>query len=396
MPSSFKAIFELDSKGIDRGFSILDSKTRDWAKRIEARNARTDASRLEYLKQASLDSQFSRKAMLLGGGGTGFFSGFLSRSRVAASMLTSVARDSAASLASGAPISQVIAQQAPQVLQAFTFMGISLKALGVYAAGAGVALFAMTKAAEAFQAKAGEIQSRADLGLTLGANRVRTQDLLDLNASRLNPGEAASLKKRLSAAISNQEFDSAKPSDSIMESLGFSNLEKRAFNQLNKQFPTKSRPGNSETVEEAEAAVRARLKEVHITEQQKKNLNDILETARKNRIETLDGAEKERAIIEDKYRKTVQEIEEKRKGLKDVDQPAIQYAHDQARMARDKALASIGPEKSTWSKPDVTERQRIGAFSPVSIQVSLLDVAKKQEEHLREIRQKIAQSDGGF
>lgn len=55
----------------------------------------------------------------------------------ASSMFVSVARDSAASLASGAPITQVIAQQAPQVLQALSMMRLGMVAVGVAAAGVG-------------------------------------------------------------------------------------------------------------------------------------------------------------------------------------------------------------------------------------------------------------------
>lgn len=50
---------------------------------------------------------------------------------VASSMFVSVARDSAASLASGAPAFQVIAQQAPQVLQAFTMIGGAIMKWGL-------------------------------------------------------------------------------------------------------------------------------------------------------------------------------------------------------------------------------------------------------------------------
>lgn len=55
----------------------------------------------------------------------------------ASSMFVSAARDTAASLASGAPITQVIAQQAPQVLQALTMMKLGMVAIGASAAVAG-------------------------------------------------------------------------------------------------------------------------------------------------------------------------------------------------------------------------------------------------------------------
>lgn len=58
----------------------------------------------------------------------------------ASSMFVSVARDSAASLASGAPITQVIAQQAPQVLQALTMMRLGMVAIGASAAAVGAVI----------------------------------------------------------------------------------------------------------------------------------------------------------------------------------------------------------------------------------------------------------------
>lgn len=74
-------------------------------------------------------------SMARGGGGKGMFGGRLG---VAGSMFTSVARDSAASLASGAPITQIIAQQAPQVLQALTMMRLGMVALRFSMYGAAI------------------------------------------------------------------------------------------------------------------------------------------------------------------------------------------------------------------------------------------------------------------
>lgn len=64
----------------------------------------------------------------------------LSRFGAASSMFVSAARDSAASLASGAPLMQVIAQQAPQVLQAVTMIGGGIMKWGLGLGAAAAAL----------------------------------------------------------------------------------------------------------------------------------------------------------------------------------------------------------------------------------------------------------------
>jgi hypothetical protein len=71
------------------------------------------------------------------GGGAGGAWGARRNFGASSSMFVSVARDSAASLASGAPITQVIAQQAPQVLQALSMMRLGMVAVGIAAAGVG-------------------------------------------------------------------------------------------------------------------------------------------------------------------------------------------------------------------------------------------------------------------
>ena len=79
------------------------------------------------------------------GGMGGMMGRFGNKWSVASSMFTSVARDSAASLASGAPITQVLAQQMPQVLQALAILRLGLIGWAVGAAAAiGIAFAAFT------------------------------------------------------------------------------------------------------------------------------------------------------------------------------------------------------------------------------------------------------------
>lgn len=90
----------------------------------------------EAERKARLDSMVKSGGFTTGGNG---FAGAGGRRNfgAASSMFVSVARDSAASLASGAPITQVIAQQAPQVLQALSMMRLGMVAVGIAAAGVG-------------------------------------------------------------------------------------------------------------------------------------------------------------------------------------------------------------------------------------------------------------------
>jgi hypothetical protein len=121
-----------------------------------------------------------------GSAGGGGFGTKRHNAAVAGSMFTSIARDSAASLASGAPITQVIAQQAPQALQALQMMRMGM--VGVYAVGvalAGVLAYKVVKGL--YDSYTGAEQLRE------GMKRVKlmTEDLDDRIRNRL----AASVQK---------------------------------------------------------------------------------------------------------------------------------------------------------------------------------------------------------
>lgn len=106
-----------------------------WAARLAAAKAQVEAHRnLQSqfsepipFRTGSGSHQFTRKDQM--GGGRGF--------GVASSMFVSVARDSAASLASGAPLLQVMAQQGPQIMQAVTMIGGGIMKWGL---GIGIAV----------------------------------------------------------------------------------------------------------------------------------------------------------------------------------------------------------------------------------------------------------------
>lgn len=343
MPSAVKAIFSADSveyeKAMGRMVVITNAATKQMAERVKRANMLTSPVEAEAAGATTAQS-FARG-----------WRGFFQRSRVASSMFVSVARDSAASLASGAPISQVIAQQAPQVLQAFTFMGISIKALGIGAIGAAAMLLTLKKAGEAYAAKQEEMQSRADLALTQSSNRMRLVDLLEQNKKRLNPGEADALRGKLFQAISANE---------------------------------RGEPG----LRTIEAKIRARLREVHVTEDQKKKLKEIGEIAAQAHMDQLEGKNKERAQEMANYNKRKAEIEELSRAAKTPqDHELVRLAYQEARLAHEKKMRGINNSDAIpFFKPEVTERMRIGGGAMSSLSVSLLDSSKKTAEHADAIR----------
>lgn len=113
-----------------------------------ARNAEINASIAAGSMPANLAGWASARNR--GGGQRGFGGGF---GGAASAMFVSVARDTAASLASGANPMTVLMQQGPQVAQAFTMMGSSigkfLLPAGLAAAAIGGLAFAVKKMAEA-------------------------------------------------------------------------------------------------------------------------------------------------------------------------------------------------------------------------------------------------------
>lgn len=96
---------------------------------------------------------------------------FASGMRMAGPMFISALRDSIASAASGAPIAQIVAQQAPQVAQAFTMLGLRgamMLKLGLAAAGGAAILGAIYSFLHITGARAGlfsgpEIADRSSL-----------------------------------------------------------------------------------------------------------------------------------------------------------------------------------------------------------------------------------------
>lgn len=137
---------EVNASKARAGFSQLESQAKAASARIQNTEMGMVAERIRR-EQAMVEVARARIAQsssqIQTGGGTHQFTGKdvmggKSRFGVASSMFVSVARDSAASLASGAPLMQVMAQQGPQVLQAVTMIGGQVMKWGL-GIGAGVA-----------------------------------------------------------------------------------------------------------------------------------------------------------------------------------------------------------------------------------------------------------------
>lgn len=105
-----------DASAFENELRLVEARTKAWAKRMEANVSGVSS-----------------------GGGAGK-TGARAYGGASSAMFVSVARDTAASLASGANPITVFMQQAPQVLQAFTMMGLAAKTLIGLFSGVGAAL----------------------------------------------------------------------------------------------------------------------------------------------------------------------------------------------------------------------------------------------------------------
>lgn len=151
--TSVKAIFGGDTRGFEAATNKMAAISAASARKIAA-NYRQELATVEkamatlnpgstmmpgLMARANLlNSKIAGMTPSGPSGMTGFVGGKMTRSgnlAVAGSMMASVARDSAASLASGAPISQVAMQQGPQVAQMLAMLSASESKVGLIAKG---------------------------------------------------------------------------------------------------------------------------------------------------------------------------------------------------------------------------------------------------------------------
>jgi hypothetical protein len=382
----------------------------------EERLARKAAGAAEYAEKQKLAWR-DRTATMRAGQTQSFVTGnnsTLARPRasfgVASSMFVSVARDSAASLASGAPITQVIAQQAPQVLQALTMMRLGMVAVGISAAAVGAVIAfkivkglydahvgtervlegfrrvkAMTetlemKISEKLTAKINELDSKLK-----AINRARQEGN---NALSSGDAQAELEKEFLLTEFSNKKVKSKEEELELQKQLLAIDL-KRAFAA---QEAAKKAMDESEPV--AKAALQ--LEQLNQEYDQKKKQFDTLESGMLRReanpatgkVWTTDEWRAESRRWGGESSSLVRSISETEKDLESARNMSGQGEVDRAtaniiRIQRKIDEAKLDPEKIKKSSGgggysmELTSNQRIGAYAG-GPQLNLLDVANKQ------------------
>jgi hypothetical protein len=372
------------------------------------KSAIDEKAKVEIASQRTIASQTFSHGGIYAGGRAG--SGIFGRFGVAGSMFTSVARDSAASLASGAPITQVIAQQAPQVLQAMAMMRLGMVALQVSVIGAAAVVTGYL--AKAFYDSYFEVQRTLDVtkqlerGLVaIAAKRkvLRAEDINETNAKIRelrqqkeliqNQNEVADAAAELSKQEAKAEFYSKNVVHSKREEL---ELEQKLL-----AIELERAEAKAKQLQDSEIARQTAIAEAEVA---LKKANDAYDIAHAEDVKKAYGVNTSKVtpfqdvMLIDAINDATDELEfQKEKN----DQSGMDKAR--AEVLRIKNQISALKESSVELKDaakapitSVTDRQRIGAFSNNSIQVSLLDVNKKQEQHLREMRNMMSKSDGSF
>lgn len=349
-----KIVFEssLDATGFERGMKVMEARAASASGRMnrtvyEQNKGVSNLSRTQIEARAEYEARIKHKASVrmerflmqqrasgamdhntetaYAGSAAGRGAAAMRRSRfaIAGSMFTSVARDSAASLASGAPVTQVIAQQAPQVAQAFTMMGFAISRLVPVMAVAGTALAIFYYWMQKISAQRLEQQSQNDLTESQGMNRSRLFKLIEKNRDRLRPGEADAMRKVMAGAVARAGMGGDM--------------------EANKELLL------------TDQAVRQRLREVNLSDEQLKKMADLGELSRRFLVESLTGKDRERAAADENYRERKKQIAELGKDAKTLaDLNDVQSAYEWARKAHETTLEQIdkpAAEKDAKNNP---------------------------------------------
>lgn len=178
---------------------------------------------------------------------------------------------------------------------AASIAGVSLPAVAIGIAGITAAAATGWFALQKYNAELQDIESQGNLAFAQGANRNRLFDLIEKNKNRLNPGEAPALSLQLASGTP-----------------------------------------------EAEAAVRARLEEVILIEQQLKQLEELRAKAAQLHTEQLEGFNKERVQEETRFATAKAYIAERAKIAKtEQDYNDVALAYQENRILRERTLADI-------------------------------------------------------
>lgn len=383
MPA-IKAIFTSDTSSMERGFALMNARTKDFAARIG--QASTAAS------VASTGGIYRPSAIARSG-----FRGF----GVAGSMFTSVARDSAASLASGAPITQVIAQQAPQVLQALSMMRLGVVALqgSIIVAGAAITGYLVKKFADSYfevertlkvterlASALKEMESRRSLMRleSLQSTQAASNDVKrarDIAENQSNAADAAAelAKERARAEALDKHRVLTKQQELELERKILDIESERARQKLKQAQQAQT------GVEEAQAALAAAEKERadvfgQWTEGKRYGQGGFSLTAE-------EIAKREREALELNFK-----VDEAKKNLETARSKTNQGDIDKAeaeviRLNNQRRVLGLSPVTSSWQSIPTTERERIGLGASSSINLSLLDANKRTAAATEAIRE---------
>lgn len=337
MPSAVKCIFQYDTMKAEADLGRLVIITNEATRRMAARINEAQAGNGSSLVPESMAGR--QMADVAASTGKNFGKGFgMAGGAVAAPMFISVLRDSFASAASGAPISQIIGQQAPQVLQAITMMFRTSMArimglLGTVGAAVGAMFGAHWlggKFGEAIFGSPGDFAAQNEM-LRAKAERYR-----ELRKEAIELAKAEKEVQDQRDKERNASYDSRHDLNKLM----FENRVKNMASEADRH--------------------KARLD----------NLKSELELAN-------------------------QELETK-KGLQFNSNPAISIEYFKAAIKQENAKQAIIDENKSYLESknkqsmnqqfQVTERERIGLGAASSVQVSLLDINKQSLAVQKEMR----------
>lgn len=183
-------------------------------------------------------------------------------------------------------------------------------------------VLAGSEAWKAYGAHLREVASAGELANQTSNVQGRLMELLSENAKRLNPGEAK--------ALHDESWDAIRA--------GASDAELRAIN----------------------AKIQARLKEVLLTDQQKKQERELGEMSRTWMMDRLDGYDAEIAKADEAYRKAQAEIEQRASFAKtEQDFAEVQEAYTNARLLHEKQIADIEKKQADEKERQLSAEQKL-------------------------------------
>lgn len=369
-----------DQIALDNAVEAATRNNRARALLRERRQARVDSWREQTEAMRNGPGSFQTGGTAVGAMASG---NWRSRLGVAGSMFTSVARDSAASLASGAPITQVIAQQAPQVLQALAMMKLSTVAWG--AALTGVVLYGWHKITQGISEAVYKVKE-----LAAANEQLRLKGLATRAARRLGDVYDEGVNTEANAGIDQQlaEMDQRQTEDKLKREKENLDFEK----SLGGTDPEKLRRFKI-------ANERNRLYSVIKDEEEKKRLRG---NALKNQFESdfnaasqIDGKQTPEEMAQQSFKlDAIKKKYERDKQNLDAESntTVLSTQNEIAKLNNELSLGAKKPEMMNKTgigqMLGMTENQRLGAYGGGPA-FTLVDLNKQQLQVLKDIERKL-------